>query len=257
VRIAVVGATGAAGRPIAAELERRGHEVRRLSRGSAEHPVDLLSGRGLDAALEACEAVVDASNAGPARGAARGLLVEGGGRLLAAGERAGVGHHVCLSIVGIERVPLGYYQVKVEQERVVCESNVPHSIVRATQFHGLIAGAFAALGRFRILPRLEAPLQPIDPAEVARVVAAVAEGGPQEMTSVAGPEISTVSELARAWRERTATRAALVPVPAVGAAGRALRAGALTDPAPEHRGTATFEEWLAQHADEAPGGQSV
>jgi len=253
VRVAVVGATGTAGAPIAAELEGRGHEVRRLSRSSPTHPVDLLSGAGLDAALAGCEAVVDASNAGPRSRSARALLVEGGRRLIAAEERAGVEHHVCLSIVGIERVPTGYYRVKVEQERMIRAGPVPSSIIRATQFHPLLAGGFAALARLRILPRAEAPLQPVDPAEVAVAVADVAEDGPGSFTTVAGPRISTIAELARAWRAHAGSRALLVPLPLPGAAGRGLRAGGLTDPASDRRGEVTFEEWLRRGAgDRAP-----
>lgn len=244
MRVAVVGATGTAGAPIAAELERRGHEVRRLSRSSPTHPVDLLSGHGLDAALAGCETVIDASNAGPGSRSARTLLVEGGGRLIEAEERAGVGHHICLSIVGIERVPTGYYRVKLEQEGVVRAGPVPWSILRATQFHPLLAGGFAALARLRILPRAEVPLQPVDPAEVASAVADVAEEKAGSFSTVAGPQVSTIAELARTWRDCIGSRALLVPLPLPGAAGRGLRAGGLTDPSPDRCGEVTFEEWL-------------
>jgi nucleoside-diphosphate-sugar epimerase len=63
MRIAIVGGTGTLGRHIVTNLAQRGHEVRALSRGSSEFPVDLVSGSGLDAALDGCAAVVDASNA--------------------------------------------------------------------------------------------------------------------------------------------------------------------------------------------------
>src|SRR5438552_463094 len=56
--------------------------------------------------------------------------------LLASEERAGVRHHVVLSIVGIDhgqRVP--HYAGKRTQEQVIREGRVPYSIVRATQFH--------------------------------------------------------------------------------------------------------------------------
>lgn len=247
MRIAVVGATGTAGRPIAAELERRGHEVRRLSRGSETHPVDLLTGEGLDAALSGCHAVVDASNAVGSKKVATALLVEGGQRLLAAEARAGVSHHVCLSIVGIERVPIGYYEVKLEQERVVREGGVPWSILRATQFHQLVDWAFSSLARVRVLPRISAPLQPIDPVEVAAAAAEIAAGEPlNDTTTIAGPRIEPVADLARTWKAARGKRAFLMPVPLVGKAGAGLRAGGLTDRSPDHRGTVTFEDWLVR-----------
>lgn len=247
MRIAVVGATGTAGAPIADALESAGHEVRRLSRSSPAHPVDLRTGAGLAAALEGCECVVDASNAMGRGKAARAVLVDGNRSLLAAEEAAGVRHHVCVSIVGIERVPMSYYRVKLEQEAVVREGGVPWSIVRSTQFHQLLDWAFGSLSRARVLPVSQAPLQPVDPTEVGGFVAAVAAAEPRmEIATVAGPRAEPIAELARAWRSARGRRALLVPVPLLGAAGSGLRAGGLTDEAPDHRGTVTFSAWLAE-----------
>lgn len=245
MRIAVAGATGAAGTPIVAELERQGHEVRALSRRSPTYPVDLLSGDGLDHALEGCEVLVDASNAGPKIGEARALLVDAGKLLLTAEKRAGVRHHVCLSIVGINGFPLGYYRVKVEQERGVREGPVPWSIVRATQFHSFVAANFASMARLGLLPRIAAPLQPVDVIEVAALVAEVAVGSPTAtVTTIAGPAARPIAELARAWKTQTGSRALRTPIPLPGAVGRSLKAGALTDPSPDRRGSVTFEQGL-------------
>jgi len=245
VRIAVVGATGTAGVPIAAALEDAGHEIRRLSRRSETHPVDLRTGAGLDAALTGCETVIDASNVAGRTKEARALLVEGNRRLLAAEARAGVSHHVCLSIVGIERVPIGYYRVKLEQERVVREAGIPWSVVRSTQFHQLLDWAFGALARARVLPAAQAPLQPVDPVEVASAVAMVTSGEPLNgTTTVAGPRPEQIAELARTWKVARGRPAILLPVPLLGKAGSGLRAGALTHPTPDHRGTRTFADWL-------------
>lgn len=246
MRVAVVGATGTAGAPIAAELERGGHEVRRLSRGSQTYPVDLLSGRGLDAALEGCQAVVDASNATGSAKKSRAVLVEGGRRLLEAESRAGVGHHVCLSIVGIDRVPIAYYGVKQEQEQLVREGEVPWTILRATQFHQLLDWAFSSMARARVLPRIAGPLQPVDPGEVATLAAEIAVAEPRQVqTTIAGPRVEPIADLAWAWKAATASRAILIPLPLPGKAGSGLRAGGLTDPAPDHRGKIAFADWLA------------
>lgn len=245
MKVAVVGATGTAGRPAVAALERAGHEVRALSRSSTTHPVDLRDGSGLDEALAGCDVVVDASNAGPRAAEARALLVDGGRRLLEAEERAGVRHHVCVSIVGIDDFPLGYYRVKVEQEATVRAGGVPWSILRATQFHGFVAFNFASLARFGLLPKLDAPLQPVDVAEVADALVEVVAGAPTgAIASIAGPEIRSVADLARSWKRMRGSRAVLLPLPALGGAGRALKAGTLTDDAPDRRGTVTFEQAL-------------
>jgi uncharacterized protein YbjT (DUF2867 family) len=246
MRVAVVGATGTAGGPAAKSLKAAGHEVRALSRSSNDHPVDLLDGSGLDEALAGVEVVVDASNAGPRVAPARALLVDGGRRLLQAEKRVGVGHHICLSIVGIDDFPLGYYRVKVEQEGLVRGGGVPFSIVRATQFHSFVAFNFASMARLGLLPRIDAPLQPVDVDELAGLVAELTGEAPTGTTmTLAGPEIRPIGDLALAWKQHKRSRAVRVPMPLIGGVGRALRAGALTDAEPDRRGAVTFEQALA------------
>lgn len=242
MRIAIVGGAGTLGRHITAELARRGHDVRVLSRSSPQYPVDLATGQGLDAAVEDCAAVVDASNS---QRRSRQVLVEGSGLLLAAEQRAGVGHHLCVSIVGCDRVPLGYYRVKVEQEQVVTAGSVPWSIVRATQFHELVASMFAASARYRVLPALRLPVQPVAAAEVGAAVADAAEREPSgRRLQVAGPEVSTVADLARTWQSAAGRTAALLPLPLPGRLGRTLRAGGLTTDTADVTGSLTFARWL-------------
>jgi uncharacterized protein YbjT (DUF2867 family) len=243
MRIAIVGGAGTLGKHITAELTRRGHEVRVLSRSSPAFPVDLSTGTGLETALAGCSTVVDASNS---QRKAHQVLVDGTRRLLAAEQRVGVGHHVCVSIVGCDRVPVAYYRVKTAQEQLVQAGPVPWSIVRATQFHELAASLFAASARYRVLPAPQLPLQPVAAAEVATAVATAAEGQPAGgRTQVAGPEVSNVAGLARTWRSVTGRRAALVRVPLPGKVGRELLAGALTTSEADFVGTITFADWLA------------
>jgi uncharacterized protein YbjT (DUF2867 family) len=242
MRIAIAGGTGLLGGHVARELRSRGHEVRVLSRRSAGYPVDLTTGQGLGRALDGCDAVVDASNA--TKQAAR-TLVDGSRRLLAAEQAAGVGHHVGVSIVGCELLPLGYFRVKARQEQVIEHGPVPWSLVRATQFHELVAAAIASAGRWRVLPVPRAALQTVASAEVARVVADAAEGAPRlGRVQVAGPEVADARDLARTWREVTGRRALLIPLPLPGRLGRALRGGALTAEPPDVRGTTRFADWL-------------
>jgi len=265
MRIAIVGGTGTLGRHVTDELAGRGHETRVLSRSGA-YPVDLRTGAGLAAALDGCAAVVDASNS--QKNAAE-VLVEGSRRLLAAEATAGVGHHVGVSIVGCDQVPIGYYRVKTEQEAVVTGGPVPWTIVAATQFHELVAAALAAAGRWHVLPVPRAQLQTVAARDVARVLADVAAATPaRARLQVAGPQILTVRELALIWREVTGTSAVLVPLPVPGRLGRALRSGALTAGAlpagalpagaltagpAVFRGTLTFADWLAANVPPGAG----
>ena len=133
--------------------------MRALSRASAEYRVDLTTGEGLGAALEGCQVVIDVTN-NSSRNAAQ-TLVDGSRRLLEAERAAGVRHHVGVSIVGCDKVPMGYFQVKAEQERVVEQGPVPWSLIRATQFHEYIATMLDAGARWRILPVPRASLQTI------------------------------------------------------------------------------------------------
>lgn len=248
MRIAVAGGTGAIGSRIAAALAREGHEVRALSRSAPEYPVDLTTGAGLEAALEDCDVVIDASN-GPPSGKARAVLVEGSRRMLAAEERAGVCHHVCVSIVGIEAVPMAYYRVKVQQERVVESAGLPWTIVRSTQFHNLLGALLSAAGRRHVLPAARAQFQPVDVGEAADAVATVATGAPRmSRVTVAGPEVHDLRSLGRMWREATGRRAIEIPIPLPGKLGRALREGQLTCANPDVRGTQTFAAWLQINA---------
>ena len=243
MRIAIAGGTGTLGSLVAAELAPR-HEVRVLSRSAPKYRVDLATGSGLADALAGCDVVVDASN-NSSRHAAK-VLVAGTRRLLEAEQAAGVRHHVCISIVGCELAPIGYYKVKTEQEQVATHGPVPCSVVRATQFHELVLGALTAGGRWGVLPVPRAKVQPIACAEVAAVVAGVAEGAPRPgPLQVAGPQVTDARDLARTWRSVTGRRTVLIPVPLPGRLGRALRSGALTDERPDVRGTVTFADWLA------------
>jgi uncharacterized protein YbjT (DUF2867 family) len=234
MEIAIVGGTGTVGAEAARELERRGHGVRILSRHAPDHPVDLRDGSGLAAALDGVAVVVDAANGN------RKVLVDGTARLLRAEREAGVRHHVGISIVGIDRIGGPYYKAKLAQEGVIRDSGVLWTIVRATQFHPFLARAFAASARLGIVPCLEFPMQPVDPLEVGRVLAAAAEAQPSlAITQFVGPEVLSGCELARRWRRRTGSHAVPVRLPGT----RALRSGGLTNP-DARRGSVTFETWL-------------
>ncbi|WP_406393524.1 hypothetical protein [Streptomyces sp. NBC_00887] len=125
------------------------------------------------------------------------------------------------------------------------------TLVRATQFHELVAGLFAPMARFGVLVLPGMPLRTVASAEVAVAVAvavADAAGGPalRARVEVAGPETADVRDLARQWRSVTGSRARIVPLVLPGAVGRAVRSGALTTERPDVTGTTTFAAWLEE-----------
>ncbi|WP_043634287.1 SDR family oxidoreductase [Nonomuraea candida] len=252
MRIAVAGATGNIGRLTVAALERDGHDVVRVSRSLG---VDLESGKGLDEALTGVEAVVDAVN-GPAAGREETVAYFGATtrNLLAAGERAGVRHHVLLSIAGVDRVEgNAHYAGKREQERLVSQGPVPWTIVPFTQFHdfaAMVASWTEQDGVATVPPLL---VQPIAPADVAAVLAELAVGPPRgRYADVAGPEPQDLVDMARRTHQALGREVRLVPTWSglfgPGMAGNALLPGEGARIAPT-----TFEEWLADLKESAAG----
>ena len=104
--------------------------------------------------------------------------------LLAAEQAAGVGHHVTLSVVGVDRLPeSGYFRAKVAQEELVMAGPIPYTIVRATQFFefiGRIADSCTDGTVVRLAPVL---VQPEAADDVASTLADVAVGAPLNDTS--------------------------------------------------------------------------
>ncbi|MET9251527.1 NAD(P)H-binding protein [Nonomuraea sp. NPDC003709] len=211
MRIAVAGATGNIGSLTVAALERDGHDVVRISRSLG---VDLLTGDGLDDALAGVEAVIDVTN-GPEgdRAETVAYFAAATRNLLAAEERAGVRHHVLLSIAGVGRIDgNAHYAGKREQERLVAAGPVPWTVVPATQFHDfaeMVAGWTEQDGVATVAPLL---MQPIAPADVAAILAEIAVGEPQgRYVDVAGPEPQDLVDMARRTHRARGREVKLVP----------------------------------------------
>ncbi|GGS99986.1 SDR family oxidoreductase [Streptomyces chromofuscus] len=244
MRVAIAGATGNIGALTVAALERGGHDVVRISRSLG---VDLTTGDGLDAALDGVEAVVDATSyTGTDRDAAVAYFGTATRNLLAAEHRAGVRHHVLLSIVGVDRVVgNAHYAGKREQERLVTEGPVPWTIVRATQFHDFAATVTAWTEQDGVATIPPLLVQPIAPEDVADVLAEIATGAPQgRYRDVAGPDPQDLVDMARRTNEARGRTVKLVPtwssVLGPETAGEVMLPGEGARIAPT-----TFDTWLA------------
>ena len=239
--ILVTGGTGTLGRLVTERLRSDGHEVRVLSRHTQPYAVDLRKGgAGLEAAVAGVDTIVHCATT------QTGGDDKAAGNLVAAARRAGVGHLVYISIVGVDRVPYPYYRTKFAVEKLIEESGLGWTVLRATQFHDLLVMVFKALAK---LPVLLLPArvsdQPIEVAEVAARLAELAAGAPAgRVEDMGGPEIRTFESLARAYLKATGRRRAVVNVPLWGRAYREFRSGGHL--APDHAvGKGTFEEYLA------------
>ncbi|MFC6756729.1 MULTISPECIES: SDR family oxidoreductase [Haloarcula] len=245
----VTGATGTLGTALVSRLQAAGHEVRAASRsppadGTADWvELDLASGDGLPAALEGVDAVVHAATA--PTGDTKAVDVEGTRRLLEAAADAAVENVVYPSIVGIESIPYSYYEHKLAAERVIEDSDVPHTILRATQFHEFVADSFDTLSKLPVWPLpTEMRIQPVAVGEVADVLVEAAVPDPRgRMAPMGGPEVHSVGALARGYRTAKGLRRPVVRLPIPTATFRAFRDGEATCP-DRAVGTVTWQEWL-------------
>lgn len=244
MKIAVAGGTGVVGGHVVRELDARGHESLVLSRSTG---TDLTTSHGLAPALAGVDAVIDVTNTMATRRAAAVAFFDAvGHNLLRAEEQAGVRHHVVLSIVGIDRVPLGYYKAKLHQEDLCLTGPIPTTILRATQFHEFPAQLLRrfGLGPVAAVPRMWS--QTVAAREVAAALVDAALGpaaGP--LPDLAGPRVERMEDLVRQVLDARGRRSLVLPLRIPGRAGKAMDEGGLlpTDDGP--RGTQTFDEWLA------------
>jgi uncharacterized protein YbjT (DUF2867 family) len=242
MRIAVAGGTGLVGRHAVDAVAGAGHEPVVLARSLG---VDITTGKGVAEALATVEVVIDVSNISTTRRRTSvAFFTAGTENLLAAGQRAGVRHHVALSIVGVERVELGYYEGKRAQEELVLDGPVPGSVLRATQFHEFPGQLLArARGPLALVPHMR--VQPVAAREVAAALVALAVGPVEGMAAeLAGPQEHEMVDLARRVVRANGQRRRVMGIRVPGAAGRAIADGALLPTGPGPRGRLTFEQWL-------------
>ncbi len=253
MRVAVAGATGRIGSLTVAALERDGHEVRRISRGGG---VDVVAGTALESALTGVDAVVDALNStAPDRAATVDFFTTTTRNLLDAEERAGVRHHVTLSIAGVHKVEgNAHYAGKRAQEAAVEAGPIPFTIVPSTQFHdfAVMVASWSEKDGVALVPPLL--IQPIAPADVAGVLARVAVGRAQgRHRDIAGPDPQDLVDMARRTHTAQGRAVRLVPTWQNGVfdqsmAGDVLLPGPGADIAPT-----AFDDWLAALGS-GPGG---
>jgi uncharacterized protein YbjT (DUF2867 family) len=245
MRIAVAGGTGLVGRYVVTELIDAGHDPVVLSRTQG---VDLLSGKGLDLVLKDVQVLIDVSNVATlSRKRSEEFFAAGTRNLQEAGARAGVRHHLVLSIVGVDRVDSGYYAGKRRQEELAMAGPIPASVLRSTQFHEFAQQLLArSRGPVAVVPRMR--IQPIAAREVANALVTLSLGpAVGHAPELAGPEEQELVEMARRLAKVRGLRRRLLPIRVPGHAGRAMAEGALLPTEPGTRGRQTFDEWL-EHA---------
>ncbi len=253
--ILVTGGTGTLGRLVVRRLRDAGYDIRVLSRRHHEAADgiefvtgDLATGEGIEPAVDGAGTIVHC--AGSPKGdedKARNLV--------RAASRAGAAHLVYISVVGADRIPIasrveramfGYFGSKAAAERIVADSGLPFTTLRATQFHDLTLTVAQQMAKLPVIP---APagfrFQPVDAGEVAARLRELALGKPAGLVpDMGGPRAYRVADLLRGYLRATHRHRLIVPLPLPGKAARAFRAGA--NLAPEQAvGHRTWEEFLA------------
>jgi uncharacterized protein YbjT (DUF2867 family) len=245
--ILVTGGTGTLGRALVPRLAADGPEVRVLSRRprppSAQPHTwftgDLRQNEGIGEAVAGADVIVHCATA--ARGDDRAAR-----NLIGAARRAGAPHLVYISIVGVDRVPLGYYRTKLRAERLISESGLPWTVLRTTQFHDLILLACTALARPPVmLVPAGTGFQPLDVTEVAERLAGLAVApAAGRVPDMAGPQVRPATGLAHSFLRASGHRRPVVPVWLPGAAAAGFRRGGHLAP-DSATGKVTFEDFLA------------
>jgi len=240
--ILVTGGTGVLGTPTVSLLRAAGHDVRILSRTRGDHIGDLTAGTGLEAAFAGVDTVLHLATSAGAKDTRQTQ------HAVDAAKAAGVTHFVYISIVGVDQVPYPYYRSKLASERVIEASGLPHTILRATQFHSFIAMFIHLQRRLPVIISLDVPDQPIAVDEVAERLVALVEAGPSgRVPDIGGPQQLRLREAIDTWQSAWGTRKPVWTLRLVGKTIRSFQEGRHMTALPGF-GRETFAEFAAREA---------
>ncbi len=247
MKITVLGGSGLIGSKLVNLLRQRGHEVVAASLATG---LNTLTGEGLNEALAGARVVVDVTNSPSFEDQAVLSFFETSGRNIIAAEiKAGVKHHVALSVVGTERLQeSGYFRGKMAQERLIKESPIPYTILHSTQFFEFLGGIAQSATDGQSVYVSSALVQPIASDDVAAALADVTLSPPLNgMVEVAGPERVRLAELVERFLVKTGDSRQVVADDNARYFGALLNDQSLTPGANPRIGSKTFEEWFSTY----------
>jgi uncharacterized protein YbjT (DUF2867 family) len=251
--ILLTGGTGTLGRVIVPRLRDTGCYLRVLSRNvhqsteTIEYVTgDLATDQGIRPAVEGVDVIVHMAGGPKGDDEATRNLVR-------AAAAARVRHIVYISVIGADRVPLGYFRAKHGAEQAVADSGVPWTTLRAAQFHDLILTMLQAMVKLPVIPVPGGVrLQPVAPDDVAARLVELALAPPAGLVpDLAGPTTYGLGELIHGYLRASGKRRATMPVRMPGKVGRAYRAGKNLAPAGAVRGAGTWEDFVAERLSTA------
>jgi uncharacterized protein YbjT (DUF2867 family) len=250
MKIVVIGGSGLIGTKLVSKLRALGHQVVAASPSSG---VNTITGEGLAEALAGAQVVADVANSPSWEDKAVLEFFETSGRnLLAAEAKAGVRHHVALSVVGTERLlASGYFRAKMAQESLIKASKIPYTIVQATQFFEFIGGIAQSGTVGKTVHLSPALFQPIASDDVAAAMADATVGAPVNGTvEVAGPERVGMDQLVGRFLSATHDPREVVTDVHARYFGVEVNDQSLTPGDNARLGPTRFDDWLKFHAQE-------
>jgi len=245
MKIVVIGGTGLIGSKVVQKLKQQGHEAIAAAPNTG---VDTITGKGVAQALAGAEVVVDVSNSPSMENRAALEFFQTSGRnLIAAEQKAGVLHHIALSVVGTDRLQdSGYFRAKLAQEQLIRSSRVPYTLIHATQFFEFIrsiADVSTVGGAVRLPP---VKFQPMAAEDVASAIVEAALGQPKDgLIEVAGPEIFPLDAAVRKVLEFDRDSREVIPDPSALYYGVHVTDMTLVPGRDARLGRTTLDWWLA------------
>lgn len=156
--------------------------------------------------LNGAQVVIDVSNA-PSTDDEEMIdfFQRSGYNLMAAELIAGVKHHITFSFVGVEKLQNnGLFKAKKMQENLVKDSEIPYTILQATQFYELVRGIAQSATVGEEIRISDAKVQRVASDDVAAIVSDISVGKPLNITvQIADPERFSLNDLLNIFLEET------------------------------------------------------
>lgn len=248
MKIVVIGGTGLIGSQVVSLLEKAGHEAVAASPSSG---VNTQTGEGLTEVLTGADVLVDVANSPSfAPDDVLTFFTTATNNLIAAAKATGVGSYVALSVVGSDRSPQStYLPAKVAQEKLIRESGLPYTVVRATQFFEFLKPIADSATDGNAVHMAPVAFQPIASADVARAVAdAAVAPAINDAVETAGPDRGTFDGIIRQALAAAGDPREVVVDPAAPYFGQVMTDETIVPLGDYRKGEVHLADWLASHA---------